>query len=90
MNREKRIIIKAPLIELSKTEIIKLGIKKKVDFSLTYTCYSGNEKPDAYSASSSLRLQGFIEAGYKDPLQYKQQDQLEEVYRKKNCKDIIL
>jgi 7-cyano-7-deazaguanine synthase len=90
LNREKRIEIKAPLIELSKAEIIKLGVKNKVDFGLTYTCYSGEEKPDAYSASSSLRLQGFMEAGYKDPLQYKQQDQLEEVYSKRGCKEIIL
>ena len=90
LNREKRIEIKAPLIELSKAEIIKLGVKNKVDFGLTYTCYSGEEKQDAYSASSSLRLQGFMEAGYKDPLQYKQQDQLEEVYSKRGCKEIIL
>ena len=88
LNRENRITIKAPLIEMSKKEIIKEGINLGVDFSLTYTCYSGEYPCDAESASSALRLKGFIDAGYRDPLLYKQQDKLNKIYEDNNCKII--
>ena len=88
LNRENRITVKAPLIEMSKKEIIEEGVRLNADFSLTYTCYSGEYPCDAESASSALRLKGFVEAGYKDPLQYKQQEKLEQVYRDNNCRDI--
>jgi 7-cyano-7-deazaguanine synthase len=64
--------IHAPLIQLSKCEIIQLGTLLGVDFSLTHSCYD----PDAQGRSCglcdscSLRLKGFAEAGLKDPLEY--------------------
>ena len=85
LNRENRITVKAPLIEMSKKEIILEGIRLGVDFSNTYTCYSGKYPCDAESASSALRLKGFIEAGYRDPLEYIQQDKLNEMYTLKKC-----
>ena len=88
LNRENRITVKAPLIKMSKKQIVEEGIKLKVDFSLTYTCYSGEYPCDADSASSALRLKGFIDAGYKDPLLYKQQDKLDTIYDDKGCKSI--
>lgn len=90
LNRERCIEIQAPLIEMSKEAIVKKGVELGVDFSLTYTCYSGDKLPDAYSASSSLRLQGFIKAGYRDPIKYKQQEDLEKIYVQNNCVEIIL
>ena len=88
LNRENRITIKAPLIEMSKKEIIEEGISLGVDFGLTYTCYSGKYPCDAESASSALRLRGFIDAGYKDPLEYIQQEKLNQLYLDNNCRDI--
>ena len=88
LNRENRITVKAPLIKMSKKQIVEEGIKLKVDFSLTYTCYSGEYPCDADSASSALRLKGFIDTGYKDPLLYKQQDKLNTIYDDKGCKSI--
>ena len=88
LNRENRITVKAPLIKMSKKQIIEEGIKLNVDFSLTYTCYSGEYPCDAESASSALRLKGFIEAGYKYPLLYKQQEKLEDLYKKNKCVSI--
>ena len=88
LNRENRITVKAPLIEMSKKEIIEEGVKLGVDFSITYTCYSGEYPCDADSASSALRLKGFIDAGYRDPLQYKQQDKLDKIYVERGCKVI--
>jgi len=90
LNRENRITIKAPLIEMSKKEIIEEGISLGVDFGLTYTCYSGKYPCDAESASSALRLRGFIDAGYKDPLEYIQQEKLNQLYLDNNCRDIKL
>lgn len=86
LNRENRVTIEAPLIDMSKADIVRLGVELGVDFSQTYTCYSGGELADANTASSSLRLQGFIEAGYQDPIRYIQQDKLDQVYAEKKCR----
>jgi 7-cyano-7-deazaguanine synthase len=89
LNREVDISVRAPLLELSKKEIILNGIELGVNFGDTYTCYSGEYPCDANSASSALRLKGFVEAGYIDPLPYKQQDKLDSVYKDNNCKSIV-
>jgi 7-cyano-7-deazaguanine synthase len=72
LNRRDRIVVEAPLIKLSKKEIIELGIQLQVDFSNTHTCYSGNKVADASNPASSSRIKGFIEAGYIDPVKYTQ------------------
>lgn len=88
LNREHNIRVEAPLIELSKCDIIKLGIKYKVKFKDTYTCYTGDALPSIYSASSSLRIAGFIEAGYADPILYKEQKELTAKYKELGVKQI--
>lgn len=72
LNRRDRITVKAPLIKLSKKEIVELGMKLHVDFAHTHTCYSGNKVADASNPASSSRIKGFIDAGYIDPVKYKQ------------------
>jgi 7-cyano-7-deazaguanine synthase len=86
LNREHRIKVEAPLLTMSKKEIILEGIRLGVKFSDTWTCYAGEDKADAYTPSSSLRLQGFAEAGYIDPIPYKQD--LTNVWEKNKCKQI--
>jgi len=86
LNREHRIKVEAPLITMSKKDIIEEGIRLGVKFSDTWTCYAGEDKADAYSPSSSLRLAGFVSAGYIDPIVYKQD--LSSVWVKHNCKKI--
>jgi len=86
LNREHIIKVEAPLLTMSKKEIILEGIRLGVKFSDTWTCYAGEDKADAYTPSSSLRLQGFVEAGYIDPIPYKQD--LTNVWEKNNCKKI--
>ena len=88
LNRENRVMIEAPLINMSKADIVRKGVELGVDFSKTYTCYSGGELADATTASSSLRLQGFFDSGYVDPVQYIQQEQLDKVYKQRGCKQI--
>ena len=65
-----------------------MGVALKVPFAYTWTCYAGEDLADATSASSSLRLKGFIDAGYKDPIKYKQQESLDKIYADRNCVDI--
>ncbi|MFH1028227.1 MAG: 7-cyano-7-deazaguanine synthase, partial [Pseudomonadota bacterium] len=64
--------LRAPLLKLSKAEIIKLGVELDVDYSLTHSCY--DPTPAGLSCgecdSCRLRLKGFAEAGLKDPLKY--------------------
>jgi 7-cyano-7-deazaguanine synthase len=89
LNREIDVSVRAPLLEMSKEEIILQGVELGVNFGDTYTCYSGEYPCDANSASSALRLRGFVSAGLKDPLEYKQQDKLDLVYQNNNCKSIV-
>ena len=89
LNREIDVSVRAPLLEMSKKEIILNGVELGVNFGDTYTCYSGDYPCDANSASSALRLKGFVDAGLQDPLRYKQQDKLDLVYKDNNCKSIL-
>ena len=60
--------INTPLINLSKKDIIKLGHKNGVDFSMTSSCYSPKLKKNCGVCDSCLlREQGFEEAGLRDP-----------------------
>ena len=67
-----KIYIHTPLISLTKAEIIKLGIKHGVDYSMTVSCYSANSQGLACGRCDSCRLRknGFLEAGVEDPTRY--------------------
>ena len=62
----KGVEVLAPLMDLSKEDIVKLGVKLGVPFELTWSCYSGGEKPCGHCDSCKLRARGFAEAGVKD------------------------
>ena len=66
--------IHTPLIELSKSEIIKMGRELGVDFRLTHSCYDPDERgrPCGLCDSCRLRRKGFSDGGLKDPLEYPQ------------------
>lgn len=67
-----RIRIHAPLLELTKAEIIRKGIALGVDFSITHSCYNPSPEGAACGVCDScqLRLRGFREAGITDPIRY--------------------
>ncbi|MBT3209716.1 MAG: 7-cyano-7-deazaguanine synthase QueC [Bacteroidetes bacterium] len=67
---EKNMPIKihAPFMFLSKEQEIKLGKKLNVDYSLTWSCYKGKEKPCCVCDSCILRQEAFKNAGMTDPL----------------------
>jgi 7-cyano-7-deazaguanine synthase len=64
-----RLKIRAPLILLSKADIIRKGMALGVDYGMTHTCY--DPLPDGRACgrcdSCHLRRKGFREAGYEDP-----------------------
>jgi 7-cyano-7-deazaguanine synthase len=64
--------IRAPLIQMSKAEIIQTGLALGVDFALTSSCYepSLRGEPCGRCDSCHLRLDGFRALGMEDPLQY--------------------
>jgi len=64
--------IHAPLISLTKAEIIRKGLELGVDYSLTSSCYdpSPTGQPCGSCDSCVLRQKGFRENGLADPLQY--------------------
>ena len=64
----KGIRIEAPLLKLSKTEIVKQGRELKVPFQLTWSCYTGGKRPCGKCDSCLLRAKGFEGAGIKDPI----------------------
>jgi len=67
-----RFRIHAPLISMSKAEIIRRGTELGVDFSLTHSCYDPTNEGLAcgHCDSCRLRLEGFRAAGLVDPIQY--------------------
>lgn len=70
LNRRDRVEIAAPLILKSKKDIILLGIELGVDFKSTWTCYEGKEKACGECTACSSRIQGFLDAGFIDPIEY--------------------
>lgn len=64
-----RILIRTPLINMTKGEIIRKGIELGVDYSLTHSCYdpSPDGKACGQCDSCLLRKKGFQEAGITDP-----------------------
>jgi len=60
--------IEAPLIRLSKKEIITLALDLGVPFEKTWSCYQGEKKPCLECDACKLRAKGFHEAGIEDPL----------------------
>ena len=68
----QRFRIHAPLVSLSKAEIIRRGTELGVDFSLTHSCYdpTADGRACARCDSCQIRLKGFHEAGLRDPIAY--------------------
>jgi 7-cyano-7-deazaguanine synthase len=64
--------IHAPLVSLSKAEIIRKGIQLGVNYALTHSCYDPDPKGRScgHCDSCQLRLQGFAQAGLVDPAPY--------------------
>lgn len=63
----ERISLVDPFTYLSKAEIIALGLKLGVDYSHTYSCYCGDEKPCGECGTCRERKDAFASLGMEDP-----------------------
>jgi 7-cyano-7-deazaguanine synthase len=69
----KKLSIQAPLIDMTKGEIVSAGASLGVDYSQTVSCYQASIEGLACGKCDScrLRLEGFNQAGISDPTRYK-------------------
>ncbi len=66
--QNKKIRILAPLLSKHKTAIIRLGLRLKVPFKYTWSCYQGGKVPCRRCESCRFRINAFEELGLTDPL----------------------
>lgn len=64
------VTIEAPYTEITKTDIARIGCKLGIDYSLTYSCYKGNEKHCGRCGTCIERKEALKDAGYKDETEY--------------------
>ena len=71
----RQLVIHAPLMRMSKADIIRKGISLGVDYGLTVTCYDPTPAGEACGECDAclLRLKGFHEVGGTDPVRYRRQ-----------------
>src|SRR5262249_38689822 len=64
--------IRAPLIDMSKAEIIRKGLALGMDYALTVSCYRADDNGAACGKCDACRLRaaGFAAAGVPDPTRY--------------------
>lgn len=65
-----KIKIETPIIHLSKSEIVKLGMELNAPLHLTWSCYKNNDIACGICDSCALRLRGFQQAGIEDLIPY--------------------
>jgi 7-cyano-7-deazaguanine synthase len=70
----RALFVKAPLINLSKAQIVREGARLGVDYSLTVSCYQADAQGRGCGLCDSCRLrrEGFVSAGLSDPTRYAQ------------------
>jgi 7-cyano-7-deazaguanine synthase len=72
VERKRPVRLRTPLIDLTKAEIVRLGLSLGVDYALTTSCYDPGPEGVACGRCDAclLRLRGFAEAGATDPARY--------------------
>ncbi len=67
---ETKIEVVTPVIQLRKSEIVKLGVELGAPLDLSWSCYRREDVACGECDSCALRLRGFREAGLRDPIPY--------------------
>jgi 7-cyano-7-deazaguanine synthase len=68
--RHGKIEVETPLIQMRKSEIVRLGVELGAPFHVSWSCYSGEDEACGVCESCVLRLRAFREAGAQDPIPY--------------------
>ncbi len=66
--KKNRIRVYTPFLGMTKTDVLKLGLKLKVPYEKTYSCYKGTMPPCGECATCRQRQEAFESLGLKDPL----------------------
>jgi 7-cyano-7-deazaguanine synthase len=74
-NDDERVRVRAPIVAMSKGDIIKTGTELGVDYALTWSCYDPQPAKDGARAcggcdACQIRKKGFVDAGVADPTRY--------------------
>ncbi len=67
---ETRLAFHAPLLHLRKADIVRRGRELGAPLHLSWSCYQGEAEACGHCDSCHLRLRGFKEAGFPDPIPY--------------------
>ena len=59
--------VRTPLLDLTKADIVRLGVSLGAPLELTWSCYRGDARPCGTCDACGLRAKGFAEAGVPDP-----------------------
>lgn len=65
-----KVRVVAPLVNLNKAGVVKLGLSIDVPYNLTYSCYNGSEKACGRCGTCIDRLNAFKANGVQDPIEY--------------------
>lgn len=65
---DREMTVEAPLLELTRPEVIRLGLRLEVPFKLTWSCYTNNDQPCNRCLACHSRSAGFLLAKLPDPL----------------------
>ena len=63
-----QLIVEAPFVNLTKAEVVKIGLDLKVPYELTWSCYEGKDKPCGVCGTCIDRQEAFLKNGVTDPL----------------------
>jgi 7-cyano-7-deazaguanine synthase len=73
-NQPAPVVVEAPFLHLSKTDIVKMGYDLGAPFALTWSCYKGGEKHCGRCGTCVERRLAFADAGIGDPTEYEDPD----------------
>lgn len=65
-----KVRMEAPLIEMNKTDVVKLGLSLNVPYELTWSCYEGRDKQCGTCGTCIDRRKAFLNNGIEDPVEY--------------------
>ena len=60
--------IEAPFVNLTKKDIVRMGLELNVPYELTWSCYEGHDKPCGVCGTCIDRIKAFEANGVRDPL----------------------
>ena len=66
----EKVTVKAPLVNMTKADVVKTGLELKVPYELTWSCYEGGEKQCGTCGTCIDRKNAFKQNGVKDPVEY--------------------